>query len=104
SMATAALPALNDGPVHFDGQAMKKFQRSFSLPALSSRMMEPFLRTDFPETTVSRHFHSSSESVMPRLRVMAPYLLSPGSFLECAGSEPSRYSTGSVLTSRPLTS
>src|SRR6185503_2242184 len=79
STATALLAALSDGPVHFEGHALKKFQRSFSCPVSSMRMIEPFLRSALPEITVARHFHNSSESVMPRLRVTGENLFRPGS-------------------------
>ena len=67
----AVLVALKAGPVHFEGQAFEKFQRIFSAPVSSSRTIEPFRRSVLPLITVWRHFHSSSESVMPRLRVIA---------------------------------
>ena len=78
STATAVLVELNDGPVHFDGQALVKFQRIFSAPVSSSSTIEPFLRSVLPSITVCRHFHSSSESVMPRLSVMRRKLVQPG--------------------------
>ena len=86
-----ALPVeLNDGPVHFDGQALVKFQRSFSAPLSSSSTIEPLRRSALPSITVWRHFHSSSESVMPRLSEIALKVFSPGSLRTCLGSSPSR--------------
>jgi len=53
------------------GHASEKFQRIFSAPVSSRSTMEPFFRSGLPSTTVCRHFHNSSESVIPRLSVMA---------------------------------
>src|SRR5262249_6115643 len=79
STATAVEVELSAGPAHFEGHASMKFQRSFSSPASFSRMMEPFFRTVFPSSTVCRHFHNSSESVIPRFSVTAENLFNPGS-------------------------
>jgi hypothetical protein len=84
------LVALSAGPVHFDGHAFEKFQRSFSAPVSSISTIDPFLRSVLPSITVLRHFHSSSESVRPRLRLMAENVLSAGSLRTCFGSVPSR--------------
>src|SRR5262249_14125344 len=79
STATLLPVELNAGPVHFDGQALLKFQRSFSAPVSSSSTIDPFLRSVLPSITALRQFQSSPESVMPRLSVIAVYLFRPDS-------------------------
>src|SRR5919109_3174332 len=65
SMATSLPVALKLGPVHFVGQASRKFQRVFSSPASSIRMTEPFLRSTLPSIHFLRHSQREASSVVP---------------------------------------
>src|SRR5918999_4644295 len=60
-------------------ETIPKFHRIFSWPVSSNKTIEPFLRSGLPSTTVRYYFHSSPESVIPRLREIAEYLFRPGS-------------------------
>src|SRR5687767_10022576 len=86
SIATSFPVALKLGPVHFVGQASRKFQRSFSSPASFIRTIEPFLRSTLPSIHFFRQSQSDASSVVPHFRTMLEYLLSPGSFRTVRGS------------------
>ena len=73
SIATSLPRALNEGPSHFDGQALVKFQRTTSVRLSRSYMtIEPCRTSIVPSMIDCRHAHSSADAVRPRLRVMTP--------------------------------
>src|SRR5450631_2725628 len=73
STATSLFTALKLGPVHLQGQPLTKFQRSLSLPASSTRTIEPGCRSVLPSITFLRQSHNVWSSVIPHLSVMLEY-------------------------------
>src|SRR5262245_63972288 len=73
SIATSFPVALKLAPVHFVGQPLLKFQRSFSSPASLIRMIEPFFRSVLLSIDCLRHFQSEASSVIPHFIDMLLY-------------------------------
>src|SRR5262249_51750807 len=66
SIATASVVASRLGPDHLSGQQFFTFQRIFSAPFASRRMIEMVRRTGLPVATLFRQSQSAWSSVMPR--------------------------------------